>query len=49
MFGKRIRQMPALGMALMPENTRFALLRHMVRKPLAHRYYGAVMVASWGQ
>ena len=39
---------PRCGMALIPENTRFALLRHMFGSPLHIAIMAAVMVAIMG-
>lgn len=39
---------PRCGMALVPENTRFALLRHMFGSPLHIVIMAAVMVAIMG-
>ena len=39
---------PRCGMALVPENTRFALLRHMFGSPLHIIIMAAVMVAIMG-
>jgi hypothetical protein len=39
---------PRCGMALVPENTRFALLRHMFGSPLHIAIMAAVMVAIMG-
>ena len=39
---------PRCGMALVPENTRFALLRHMFGSPLHIVTMAAVMVAIMG-
>ena len=39
---------PRCGMALVPENTRFALLRHMFGSPLHVAIMAAVMVAIMG-
>jgi len=39
---------PHCGMALVPENTRFALLRHMFGSPLYIVIMAAVMVAIMG-
>jgi hypothetical protein len=39
---------PRCGMALVPENTRFALLRHMFGSPLHIIIMAAVMVAIRG-
>jgi hypothetical protein len=36
---------PRCGMALVPENARFALLRHLFGKPLHVMIMGVVMVA----
>jgi hypothetical protein len=38
-------QCPKCGMALLPEGTRFGLLRHMISSPLHLAAMAAVMVA----